>query len=54
MRIIDRMNWTGLGIALPRDKWPSIKGRPEFDKTGVYLLIGYKNDDDELETLYRE
>ena len=52
VRIIDRMNWTGLGIAFPRDKWPSTKHRPEFEKTGVYILVGYQSEDDELPTLY--
>ena len=50
VRIIDRMNWTGLGIAFPRDKWPSIKHRAEFNKTGVYVLVGYQSEEDELPT----
>ncbi len=52
VRIIDRMNWTGLGITFPRDKWPSIKHRTEFTKTGVYVLVGYVSEEDELPTLY--
>jgi hypothetical protein len=51
VRIIDRMNWTGLGITFPREKWPEVKKRPEFGKTGVYILMGYQEDDD-LPTLY--
>lgn len=51
VRIIDRMNWTGLGITFPREKWPEIKKRQEFSKTGVYILVGYQEDDD-LPTLY--
>jgi hypothetical protein len=51
VRIIDRMNWTGLGITFPREKWPEIKKRSEFNKTGVYILVGYQEDDD-LPTLY--
>jgi len=51
LRIIDRMNWTGLGIVFPRADWPKIKQRPEFSKPGVYILIGYVSDDD-LPTLY--
>ena len=45
VRIIDRMNWTGLGIAFPRDKWPSIKNRTEFTNTGVYILVGYRREE---------
>jgi hypothetical protein len=51
LRIIDRMNWTGLGIVFPREDWSQIKQRPEFSKPGVYILIGYITDDD-LPTLY--
>jgi hypothetical protein len=35
LRIIDRMNWTGLGIVFPREEWPKIKQRPDFAKPGV-------------------
>ena len=52
LRIIDRMNWTGLGIVFPRTDWLSIKHRSEFSKPGVYILIGYVSDDDDLPTLY--
>jgi hypothetical protein len=52
LRIIDRMNWTGLGVVFPRTDWPKIKHRPEFSKPGVYILIGYVSDDDDLPTLY--
>jgi hypothetical protein len=52
VRIIDRMNWTGLGIVFPRAKWPDVKQRAEFSRTGVYILVGYKAATDELPTLY--
>jgi len=52
VRIFDRMNWTGLGIAFPRAKWPTIKNRAEFSKTGVYVLVGNQSDEDELPVLY--
>ena len=52
VRIIDRMNWTGVGLAFPRAKWPEIKQRSEFTRTGVYILVGYKGEDDDLPTLY--
>jgi hypothetical protein len=51
LRIIDRMNWTGLGITFPREDWPKIKQRADFAKAGVYILIGRVTDDD-LPTLY--
>ncbi len=53
VRIIDRMNWTGLGIAFPRAKWLETRSRSEFDRTGVYILVGYEGKkDNELPTLY--
>ena len=54
VRIIDRMNWTGRGIVFPREKWTETKNRSEFDRPGVYLLVGYKGegDKDELPTVY--
>lgn len=52
VRLIDRMNWTGLGLVFPRTKWPEVRQRPEMKRTGVYILIGYKGDDDELPAIY--
>lgn len=51
LRIIDRMNWTGLGITFPREDWPKIKTRADFLRSGVYILIGRVTDDD-LPTIY--
>jgi hypothetical protein len=42
VRLIDRMNWTGHGIVFPREKWLATKQRPEFSRTGLYILSGYK------------
>jgi len=52
VRIIDRMNWTGVGIVFPRDKWPETKYRTEFNQTGVYILRGFREEDEDLPTLY--
>jgi hypothetical protein len=58
LRVIDRMNWTGLGIAFPREDWPKIKQRSEFGRSGVYILIGPSANetdddaDDDLPTVY--
>jgi hypothetical protein len=52
LRIIDRMNWTGLGIVFPRENWTKIKQRPDFSKPGVYILVGYVSDNDDLPTIY--
>lgn len=52
VRVIDRMNWTGLGIIFPREKWLTTKQRPEFSRTGLYVLSGYEKSEDELPTIY--
>lgn len=52
VRVIDRMNWTGLGIIFPREKWLTTRQRPEFSRTGLYILSGYRSAEDELPTLY--
>jgi hypothetical protein len=50
VRLIDRMNWTGLGIAFPRSRWMEVRQRSEFNRAGVYILVGYQEDD--LPTIY--
>jgi hypothetical protein len=50
VRLIDRMNWTGLGIVFPRSKWTEVRQRPEFLRAGVYILVGFQEDD--LPTIY--
>jgi hypothetical protein len=50
VRLIDRMNWTGLGIAFPRSKWGEVRQRSEFLRAGVYILVGHQEDD--LPTIY--
>lgn len=52
VRIIDRMNWTGQGVVFPRETWTATRERPEFKRTGVYILVGYAQAEDELPTLY--
>ena len=52
VRIIDRMNWTGRGIVFPREKWGDTRKRPDLANAGVYILAGYKEDSDDLPTVY--
>ena len=52
VKLIEHMNWTGLGISFPRDKWPETKQRTEFGKAGVYILVGYASEENDLPTLY--
>src|SRR5437868_1242829 len=52
IRIIDRLSSTGIFYAFPRNKWPSIKHRPELKGAGIYILSGYSDAEDELPTVY--
>lgn len=52
VRLIDRMNWTGLGLVFPRAKWLEVRQRQELQRTGIYILVGYSTQDDDLPTLY--
>ena len=52
VRLISRMNWTGLGLVFPRSKWEEVRRRHEAQRTGVYILTGYAEQEDELPTIY--
>jgi hypothetical protein len=52
LRIIDQMNWTGKGIVFPRNLWTKVRERPEFGGTGVYILVGYGEGDEDLPRIY--
>lgn len=43
LRIIENMNWTGTGVAFPRDKWSSALKHGDIKKPGIYILWGYGN-----------
>lgn len=49
LRIVDRSNWTGKALMFPRAIFPSIKNRPEFSQTGVYLLLSSRDENDEAQ-----
>ncbi|MCT4644217.1 MAG: GIY-YIG nuclease family protein [Carboxylicivirga sp.] len=45
-KIIDKMNWTGVGLEVSRDSWAKHKNRREFEQAGIYILIGYGEESD--------
>lgn len=51
LRLVERSNWIGKAVVFPRTLLPTIKKRDEFGQTGVYLLLGPR-DDGEGEKLY--
>ena len=46
IKIIDKLNWTGVGIELDRSQWKLERSRDEFGRSGVYILIGYDQSED--------
>lgn len=51
LRVVERSNWVGKAIVFPRALLPKIKQRAELNQTGVYLLLGPR-EDGEGEMLY--
>jgi hypothetical protein len=51
LRLVERSNWVGKAIVFPRALLPKIKHRAELNQTGVYLLLGPR-EDGEGEMLY--
>ena len=52
VRLIDRMNWTGLGLVFRRPDWSKVRQRPEMQNAGTYVLVGHSAEDDDRPTLY--
>lgn len=46
LRLVERTNWVGKALIFPRTLLPSIKQREEFNQTGIYLLLGPREEDD--------
>jgi hypothetical protein len=40
LRTIEKSNWSGAGIVIPRALMGETKGRRELTRTGVYVLVG--------------
>lgn len=51
LRLLEKSNWTGLGLVCPRSVFPEAKGEDEFGRTGVYILEG-RSEQSELPTIY--
>lgn len=51
LRVVERSNWIGKALVFPRALLPRVKTRDELSQTGVYLLLGPR-EDGEGEMLY--
>ena len=39
-RLVEKSNWTGLGLVSSRSDYPRVRKRDEYSRPGVYLLTG--------------
>ena len=46
LRVVERSNWIGKALIFPRALLPKVKQRDELGQTGVYLLLGPRDDGD--------
>jgi hypothetical protein len=51
LRLVERSNWVGKAVMFPRALLPKVKLRDELSQTGVYLLLGPR-ENGEGEALY--
>ncbi len=51
LKVVEKSNWTGRGLVIPRAIFANSRGRGELDRTGVYVLVG-PSDSSSLPSLY--
>lgn len=51
LRVVEKSNWPGVGVVFNRTNYKEVVNRGEFEKTGVYVLVG-TSDDSILPTIY--
>lgn len=40
IKVVEKSNWTGVGLVFPQSLFGKAKGRQELQRTGVYVLVG--------------
>jgi hypothetical protein len=51
IKVVEKSNWTGCGLVVPRALFGDAKSRPELAEAGVYALVG-QNGDSPLPRVY--
>lgn len=51
IKTVEKSNWTGSGLVIPRSLFTEIRSRPELGRTGVYILVG-PDDNSQLSRVY--
>lgn len=44
VKVVEKSNWTGCGLVVPRSIFGEAKNRPELARAGVYVLVGQAGD----------
>jgi len=44
IKVVEKSNWTGCGLVVPRALFGEAKGRAEIARAGVYVLVGHEGD----------
>jgi len=52
LRLVEKSNWTGLGLVCSRSDYPRVRRREEWSRPGVYLLTGPATGDGLRDLLY--
>jgi hypothetical protein len=40
LRLVEKSNWNGVGVMCSRAQYPAVRMRAEFERAGVYVLLG--------------
>lgn len=40
LRLVEKSNWTGLGVVCSRAQYPEVRSRDDLDRPGIYVLTG--------------
>ncbi|MEI7461794.1 MAG: GIY-YIG nuclease family protein [Pirellula sp.] len=51
LRLVEKSNWTGIGVVFNRTNYKQVVIQEEFNKTGVYVLVG-SSEGSGLPTIY--
>lgn len=51
LRLVEKSNWSGIGVVFNRSNIKAALGRPEVGRTGVYILVG-RSEDNALPIIY--
>lgn len=51
LRLVEKSNWSGIGLVFNRTNFKEALGREEIGRTGIYVLVG-SSEDNALPVIY--